>query len=430
MIHSSVRPVKRQKVKRNSRPKTYLDNLAPEYLLHIYQYLQPLDIANASESSKYLAKFAETNIYKKHANCHIFDVLYAYYEHRKYTLAELRCVLRHFGKHIKRMTIKSHNFENPSTAHVTMIMRKCPNLDELIISNFYFNTPAVHMLKKVKCPARHLTLRCEGVTHRWREVFEMWQNVTQLTLYKFCDDTILSMLSGDHAIEWLTLINVCIMDSDFFFKLQNGQRRWLEKLSMIDMWSFNSHPTMYNQLPLLEQLQISVRGSTIIEGLHETRLKYLQLLYALEIFSKKPTILKWSLKDLPMLEELDLVGIPGDVCRVAANVPTLRVLSIQQANICADDGLVETVAKLPVLQRLRLRRCAFAPEELVQLVETNTSLTTIDIELPKIDSLTKMLESLIQNWDNKQPLSTTPRSSLQVRIIVESKDVSVSKKNE
>lgn len=420
---SDVSPAKRsrlvQPTKRRVRPKLLLDTLGPKHLLHIYKYLNPLDIANLSDTSHYLAKFATAHIYAKYANGELFNARKPNGRQRKFTMPEIRCILRHFGKYFKRLTINYNYFLYPTTAHVTLFMRRCPNLDELRIQNFYFKTAAVAMLKKVQCPARHLILQCEGITNRWRNLLMGWPRVTQLTVYSLTEDLLVELLTGIHPIKWLTMFNVGIHDYKFMEKLQIGQKQYLRKCSMFNMYDFTSPENHYSQMPHLQQLQITVGKSTDLNQLRNMKLKHLQLVYCMEFGRKEPTVLNWSLDGLHLLEELDLVGIDGDVCRVAANVPTLRVLSIQKTNIQKGDGLAETIAQLPSLHRLRLRKCTFSHEDLVQVINTNSSLTQIDLELTDKGSVVKLLETLAAND------SPTVRSTLEVRIITAKTDVSI-----
>lgn len=419
------------------QPTLFLDNLIPDCLFEIYEYLEPLDIAILSESSVHLSNFAEEHIYKKYSNLDLLEDEEYRDEHGEYTWQEMELLLRHFGKHLKLLSIQSFHFE--TREKIEFAVKSCPHLDELRILNFEFEDDPSSILKTLQCSAKHLTLKGGLVAYsRWADVLKMWPSVTDLTVFGAETDEepgiVGNMLMGVDQIEWLTLIKTYIKQ-DFFIKLQKYQEARLRKLSLIDM--FNSSDcyaddmkmkSNYNNLPPnVEQLQISVANSSCLKGLAKTNLKYLQILYRRQKTSNA-TNLKWSLSGLPLLEVLDLYGIDGYVCRVAGKVPSLRYLSIQNANISKSDGLADIIAKLPNLQRLRLRNCEFSPDELMTGIETNRNLTQIDLEEPKKDSLIKLMESLSLGLNNSNQLYSVPCSAFELQIIVATIDVSIYKR--
>lgn len=175
--------------------------------------------------------------------------------------------------------------------------------------------------------------------------------------------------------------------------------------------------------PKLLQLQISVDGSTRIQGLEQTNLKYLQIVQ--RQWSSLLQTVKWSLSDLKLLDELDLVDVAGSLCRIAADVPTLRVFSIQGTRFLKVDSLAETVFKLPKLQLLRLKCCEFPSDDLVNLVVSHPSLRNIDLERPEMRNVKELLEALSKISNNNLTLSMTSSFSVEVRIIVSKRDVRI-----
>lgn len=187
-----VKRIKLDKISPNTagQPKSYLENLIPDCLYHIYKYLKPLDIANASEASVHLSNFAENNIYKDYEDCQIFAIRECQIKNTRYRykLKDFVRILRHFGKHFKRLTIKGNHYQCPSTNQAALTIRKCTNLDELRIINIRLNEKWEKALQKVPCSARHLTLKCLGITSNWNKVLKRWWKVTALTVYDVDQD--------------------------------------------------------------------------------------------------------------------------------------------------------------------------------------------------------------------------------------------------
>lgn len=388
-----------------------LDTLAPDYLFHIYQYLAPIDIANASECSEYLSNFAEANIYKKYEDCHIFDTD----SKITYTWIEFKRILHHFGKHFKRMTLDANQLVDASVRHFAQVLKECSNLDELRVLNFIFDS--VKALRKEQCSVRHLSFESTCIDHRWRELLKLWPKVTAFTIHRFSDDKVpVQIVGGIHALEQLTLVNG-LMNSNTLFKSLQKHKNSIRKLSLIEMNEFsdNRYKGISQMLPKLEHLQISVQNSSELAAIVGMNIKFLQLLGPTN--GPYNTEFVWSLSGLPLLEELDLVEINGSNIRIAANFPTLRVLSIQNSSINKEHGFPETIAKLPNLQHLTLRRCVFCVDELLQFIETG-NLIDIELDHPPQTCTLQLLKSLIER-------STIKTSNFQMRIIVDATTVSI-----
>lgn len=149
-------------------------------------------------------------------------------------------------------------------------------------------------------------------------------------------------------------------------------------------------------------------------------LKYLQIVGSTKGSVGPP----YSLSGLSQLEELDLFNIEGYNITVAADVPTIRVLNIQYSKhtrVDKDGALSKTIEKLPHLHCLRLRMCQFDPDELANLVESNGSLTDIELHDPPKLLTNELLTSLIYLANYKQ----TYPASFELRIILNKTDVSI-----
>lgn len=381
--------------------------------------MKPLDIANLSECSDYLSDFAEANIYKQYADCRIFN-------YNSWTWTQFTTIFRHFGNHFKRLTLNRLNtfgVEKPSLNHLAIALRHCPNLDKLTVKNFKLLKNEMSVLRREQCSAKHLELELNsGIGYGWRELLQLWPNVCALTLHRFSDDLLPDYLVGGvHSLQQLTLTNGFMRSQKLLTSLQKHQNSFT-KLSLIEMNESSKYRyiEINKKLPQLEHLQISIMFPPELAALTGMKLKYLQLIgCATNPFSSK---FQWSLKNLPLLEELELVEILGFNCRVAGNLPTLRLLSIQRSKIGKDHGLVETLAKLPNLQRLHFRKSHFIPEDLVEVIETIRSLTEIQFDTYKKHEMIELLQSLSERAKDKiAPL--VPRSDFELRVIIEDADV-------
>lgn len=303
------------------------------------------------------------------------------------------------------------------------VLRFCPNLDKLIVLNFMFDKNAFKLLRKEQCSANHLSLECIGIDRSWQGLFKLWPKVTALTINRCYQPQLsLQLAEGIEHLQELHLVN-CAIDSSLFRSLQ--KRNTLRKLSLIETNQLkgNRYQNIAKLLPQLEQIQVSINDEQDLASLTGKNIKYLQLLG--DTVDDTIPVHSWKLRGLLELEELDLVEIDSSKCRVATYVPTIRVLSIQHSDILnTNNDLSETIAKLPKLQTLRLRKTIFPAEELLHLIETDGPLTEIVLDLPSKLQTTKLLKSLLDRGNAKNSYEA-PRSSFQMLIVVEFADVSI-----
>lgn len=390
---------------------SYFEKLPLDCLFEIYRYLSPLDVANASEAMSFLSDFAKENIYKKYADGQMFRAGENWY------WDDFHCVVRNFGEYFKRITLHSWNCYadddygeyNNNIFFVALVLRHCPNLEELRVLGFAWNKYTFRVLGKEHCAARKLFIRCWTFQFKLHELLAQWPKVKDLSIdfdnhginmvyverFKVINAEVSSSnvcSFGNNNLTHLTLINVRNL-TDYFYK---GVKNWRS----------------------LERLQISVNSPTDVFNLAGSNVKYLQLVGEFEPQSA------WILPPmgfLQFLEELDLFRIDGRNVRVAACVPTLRVLNIHNSNIGKDDEFAETINKLPKLRRLRLRKSSVCPDDLVELIEINGSLTEIVLELPPKETV----DLLIQSLNRSIQTSTNERCFKELLVVVAEIDVSI-----
>lgn len=386
-----------------------LENIPLDCLFHIYQYLTPVDVAKVSEASIALNNFAkENNIYKKFSDFGIFCS-------GIWNIEEFKCIVRYFGDNFKQITIDSDRINGDSVENLAFILRHCPNLEELRVKNVKLRQQAVNVLREEPCSFTHLFIQSSGRDIHLRNVLAMWSQITYLTIHCIGINQHPLQLVGDvHALERLSLANATINSNHFTLFLQKHVQS-LRYLSLVNIkWTSESfYKSLNTMLPHLEQLQISVTSfydSLYISGMH---LKYLQLVGTSKV-------MLYPMTDLPQLEELDLVQMHGANCFVAAGLPNLRVLSINDSIINQFDGLIDVIESLPNLQRLILRRCYFWPDDIIYLFETNINLTEIELELPMMDATIYLLQSLAEIANERN----TNGNEFHLRIIVYKIEVS------
>lgn len=411
----------------NEEEALNLDNLPPNILSHLYRYLSTLDIVNVSETSDYLASFAEKNIYPQYADCRIFGSQHSavVVNHAPYEWIEFKRILHHIGKHVTKMTLDATYMDDPSVKHLARVMRYCPNLDELLVKHLYFGPGSYRLLGNNNCSARILSFDCnEDTDDVWLELLHHFPKVKFLKIDNFSGnpDKLEPVI---HSLQELNLYDGSVHVKPLYGLLRKTPT--LRKLSLIlmtdDLHGTNRGAVNQINLPQLEHLQISVHkrfNFCVISGL--LKLKYLQILSPPD----GPWNVDWSVERLPQLQELNLVNVEDDDLKITECVPTIRVLIVQYSKCSysrTSGSLTKTLTKLPNLECLRIRRSMFCPYELAELVENRGNLTEIELDITPKDRTILMLKSLIERAESRR-LHKKPRLSFALRILVDVPDVS------
>lgn len=419
-----------------------LEKLLPDNLLHIYQYLSPLDVACASEASEYLSHFAEDYIYKKAEDCFIcfqsfvmITMSWSWHGYRLYKAyddgwSDIEIILRHFGPHIKRLNLKQLHFKI-QLSRVAYILDKCTHLDELRLRLRSFECINDIDIFSYGGSVEHLILdNINTLNYSQFPKLKLFAKVTALTIDLRCsskvDLDITKVVNSVSTLKRLTLNEVKIINLDLFNALQK-HRDSLCSLALTNIYRVGSR---YNdiavKLPKLEQLRIDINSQEDLDALTELNIKYLQLLSESLDPCWQPKILRlmrlgkptngdkaplWSLNGLPLLEELDLVALKN---QLVLNVPLLHKLSLKYSS-----NIDETIATLPNLKRLRLHNFQFESMVLDRLFEITCKKTTeVELDNPEPKEITQLLKYL----DERRCLKNAP--SPLVRILCSRSQVS------
>lgn len=322
------------------------------------------------------------------------------------------------------MTLDAQHLHGATVNHLALVLESCPNLDELSVLNFNFGKNSIKVLRKVTCNVRLLALECYGVDKRWVELLKEWPKVTALTIHRFYDELLPGQLvSGMNTLTELTLVNGLMTSVNLFMALQKHKDTF-RKLTLVEMneYTEDRYDSISQLMPNIEHLQISVNCATEMRALAGMDLKFLQLVgYASDVHQLD---FDWALSGLPMLEELDLVDVAGTKIRVATGVPTIRYLGVQHSSLVGDSVLSETIAKLPNLERLRLRKCGFSPDELFRVIASTESLKEVELDLVPRGPTLQLLKSFVDKSKRKSS-SGAIRPTFALKIVFNFFDVSI-----
>lgn len=395
----------------------HIEKLIPDCLFHIYEYLTPLDIANASLASDYLASFAESHIYKNYADCVIFD---SFCEYRKQNY--VYTILKQFGKHINKISFSSFVFTRKNKFKLDRLLQECPNLDELTLKDFDIDRLSKKCHSQNVFHLKHLFLTdCFNVNNGFQVLLKLLPNLNAITIRNMNHAVKAHILTSLYPIKHIEIVGNRYDDSILDKSILNKHKNYLQKLTLMELPGRDAPLEVLSnkiyKFPKLENLQIYIERISHLRSIQAINLRYLQLVGPIEDRSRN---LVWSLSGFAfsVLEELELVNIKGSNIQIAADVPTIRELAIQLTNIDRDDGLSETVTKLPDLQRLRLRQCTFCPDELGLLIE-NSRLDEIEVSCSLRTDIIQLLRFLICKKSHGKP-----RFPCELRIISIQYDVS------
>lgn len=367
------------------------EQLNSDCLFHLYEFLSPLDIANASEACTYLSDFARENIYQKYEDFRDFgDCIDAESYER---------LLKHFGANIHRLGLNKERLVNGSVHHIMLALKYCPNLEELGLMEFFFSEMDASFLERMKCQVRHVILMfCKSV-RVWADIFNQWPNVRAVTIHQHGSYLDHRVIDNVITLEELSLYG-CTVNLLWMRTILQSQSNTLRSLTLIDM------PINYNDLvlwaPNVERLKISINHPSQMRRLCELKhLRHLKLKLR-KVRLENNAFEEWSLKGLDTVNELDLIRMPDAVIRAAADVKSLRVLRIRYSSQIQTGVLADTIAKLPNLEHLCMYSCnnLMTGDDLANIVGSNRNLKQIDYEQSKLpcETISKVIETLSRQY--------------------------------
>lgn len=370
--------------------------------------MSPMDIATVSEASNKLSDFAKTNIYEKYVDCQVFTNGFGLFSNQNQVgLESFELFLKHVGEVIKKIVLNAECLQNASVNQIVLVLKYCPNLEELRLLNYSLPLHEVSVLKEKKCLVSHVALiDSDYLELEWAELFKQWTSVRAVTIQEDGKMIEQEILFGLKTLEKLSLAGFDLFIPEFkqFLRHHSGT---LRSLSLVDMYlSAKKSMGLIELTPNLEHLELSFhRYDNITLRFHSLKnLKHLQLQTHIQYEPPSNPGLEWSLEGLDKLEQLDLFYFQHVVFHTEADLPSLKVLRIVFSST-EGDIIAENIANLRNLEQLHLQDCEdLTGDDLVDIVCSNQKLKQIDYGVGDLtfQTISKLIEVLSRpNLDKK-----------------------------
>lgn len=385
--------------------------LNDDCLLHLYKFLDILDIINLSKTCDRLQELNEPIFQKcenfdlnKHSKAPLFDF--------SLSLMDVRTLLTNLGQYIRCLTINGSLLKSPNQSrYLDLIYRLCPQLNELRLheiilvlhsnlnghrkeNNDYPTMKNLKTLELIKCDGiddqylmkklgrssqltKLIIYRCDDISGKFFDVLKNMETINIQRCHQISTARIKQLLSSNVK----TLTNVTILRTTLNYIQSNN-------MSMIEMFggSIKNLKYLHTDIPLYDticlKLTDAISDRNQINKL-SNQLNNIEILSIPNASENVAPILNELCANNKIIEKLDIsyksFASNDLIEKNLLQLKTLKLLKLNDVQNMTSLFVIECAKELEQLSVLSCRKAKLSDTDVVKIVEFGKNLCELDV---------------------------------------------------